>query len=146
MTLIDRCNDARVPSPQLWTRAGATSNHGERRSPGAAPNDRQAPHRVTLEANCSPLHARSRAGRHVNVEGPSRPEWCIETVDEAESKPLDASPGDDCSIIGAQGRGRRNKPQPGIIGEARKTFSQPLVGGNAPADYQRMSLRIFSAE
>src|SRR5438552_8890445 len=122
------------------------SNHGERRSPGATPNDRQASHRVTPNANnCpanrSPLHTRSRTGRRVTVEGPSRLERCIETVDEAEPKPLDASPRDYCSIIGAQSRRWRNKAQPGLIGEARKAFSQSFIGGDTTANHQRISFR-----
>jgi hypothetical protein len=73
--------------------------------------------------NCSPLHTCSGTGRRVSVERPSRPKWCIEAIDEAELEPLDASPGDHCSIIGAQFWRRRDKAQPGIIGEARKASS-----------------------
>src|SRR5271155_1601053 len=102
MTLIDRGYDTRVPGPQLRQRAGATSNHGERRSPGATPNDRQASHRITLAANCSPLDTRARTSRRTSVERPPRLERCIEVVDEAAAKSLDAGPGDHRSIIGAQ--------------------------------------------
>jgi hypothetical protein len=80
-------------------------------------------HRITLEANHSPLNTSPGTGRRVVVERPSRSNRRIETINEAESKPLDASPGDYCSIIGAQFWRRCDKAQPGIIGEACKTSS-----------------------
>ena len=66
------------------------------------------------------------------------------SLTKAEPKPLYASPGDYGSIVRAQCRRRRNRAQPGIIGEARKTRSQAFGGGDAPANHQRFSVRVFA--
>jgi hypothetical protein len=88
-----------------------------------------------LQPTCSRLHTRAGTSRRASVEWPSRPKRCIEFVDEAAAKPLDAGPGDHRSIIGAQSRRRRNKAQSGVFGKARKTPSQPLVGGNTAGNH-----------
>src|SRR5712671_2204585 len=128
------------------SRAHNTGIEAARRATMASAVPQAPPPMTASRFTGSRVNPRSRPRLRGGIERPTGSQRRVEAVNEAKAQPFEPSPGDHCPVVGTESWRRRNKTQPGTLGERGKVLSQSTIGGDTAGCDQGLSVRVMAAK